>query len=174
MIRTGGKGVHYELLAEFRYEIRRFLTFSEQAARAEGIEPQQHQALLAIKGLPRNRRATIATLAQRLQIRHHSAVGLINRMESKGLIRRICCPDDHREMMLRLTARGERLLQGLSHLHRAELQSAGPALLRALLAVIPDAEVAGKPVKKSSLKRQLPLAPTKARRSEVSPERIKR
>jgi DNA-binding MarR family transcriptional regulator len=144
MAPASGRPVHYQALAEFRYEIRRFLKFSEQAARTGGIEAQQHQALLAIKGLPHNQRATIGTLAHRLQIRHHSAVGLIDRLETKGLIRRIRCPEDRREMILLLTPRGERLLQRLSRLHRAELQSAGPALLRALLAVIPKTGVAGK------------------------------
>jgi len=174
MTHAGGKSVHYQALAEFRYEIRRFLNFSEQAARVAGVEPQQHQALLAIKGLPGNQRATIGTLAQRLQIRHHSAVGLTDRLEVKGLIRRIRCPEDHREMMLRLTLRGEQVLQRLSLLHRTELRSAGPALLRALLALVPQAGIAGSARRKSSLDHPLPQAPNRALRSELALSRIKR
>jgi len=172
MERTHRKGGHYQALAEFRYEIRRFLNFSEKAARTVGIEPQQHQALLAIKGLPRNQLATIGTLAERLQIRHHSAVGLINRLEAKGLLRRIHCLEDHRKMMLCLTADGERVLQRLSLLHRAELQSAGPALLHALLALMPRAGSEEYARKGSSLKQQLPRS--RVFRGEVSPKRIKR
>src|SRR5487761_1614906 len=77
----------YQALADFRYGIRRFLNFSEQAARAAGIEPQQHQALLAIKGLPAARNATIGALAERLQIQHHSAVELADRLEARALLR---------------------------------------------------------------------------------------
>lgn len=128
--------MNYRALAECRYEIRRFLNFSEQAARAAGIAPQQHQALLAIKGLPVGLRATVGVLAERLQIQHHSAVELMNRMETKGLLRRLRSETDRREVLLRLTVRGERLLRKLSLSHQAELRSAGPALLRALKAVI--------------------------------------
>ena len=129
--------MNYQVLAECRYEIRRFLISSEQAARAAGIAPQQHEALLAIKGLPVGLRATVGVLAERLQIRHHSAVELMNRMETKGLLRRRRSETDRREVLLRLTARGEMLLRELSLPHQAELRSAGPALLRALKAVIP-------------------------------------
>lgn len=168
------KKVDYEALAEFRYSIRLFLNFSEQVARAAGIEPQQHQAVLAIKGLPRNQRATIGTLAQRLQIRHHSAVGLSDRLEAKGLMRRIRCPEDHREMMLRLTRRGEQVLQRLSLLHRTELRSAGPALLRALLALMPQAERAGSARRKLTLDHPLPHAANRAFRSGRPHSRIER
>jgi DNA-binding MarR family transcriptional regulator len=126
----------YQSLANFRYEIRRYLNFSEQAARDSGIEPHQHQALLAIKGLPRDSKATIGVLADRLQIRHHSAVELVNRLELNQLIRRSRNRTDRREVLLQLTGRGERLLQSLSMPHRAELQTAGPRLLEALSAVI--------------------------------------
>jgi len=122
----------YRALADFRYEIRRFLSFSEQAARDSGIEPQQHQALLAIKGLPPGRRATVGVLSERLQIQHHSAVELSVRLEAKGLIRRARSRRDRREVLLSLTRRGEQLLRELTLPHRAELRSAGPTLLRAL------------------------------------------
>jgi DNA-binding MarR family transcriptional regulator len=128
--------INYHALAEFRYEVRRFLSFSEQAARAAGIEPQQHQALLVIKGLPRDQQATIGTLACRLRIRHHSAVGLANRLVSKGMIRRIRSSSDRRTILLVLTARGERKLEKLALLHRDELSSAAPKLLRALTSAV--------------------------------------
>jgi DNA-binding MarR family transcriptional regulator len=126
----------YRALADFRYEIRRFLNFSEQAARAAGIEPQQHQALLAIKGLSSNREATIGILAERLQLRHHSAVELATRMEKKKLIHRFRNQTDRRQVLLRLTRRGELRLRNLSQPHRAELRSAGPKLLRALKSLV--------------------------------------
>lgn len=128
--------MNYRALAECRYEIRRFLNFSEQAARAAGIEPQQHQALLAIKGLPLGLRATVGMLAERLQLQHHSTVELIDRLEAKGLLLRRRSGADRREVFLRLTGRGERLLRALSLPHQAELRSAGPTLLRALKGVI--------------------------------------
>ncbi|MGA8143329.1 MAG: MarR family transcriptional regulator [Candidatus Acidiferrales bacterium] len=128
--------IDYRVLADFRYEIRRFLNFSEQAAREAGIEPHQHQALLAMKGLPAGRKATVGVLAERLQIQHHSAVELVNRLERKGLIRRSRSGGDRREVLLSLTRRGERLLKDLTLTHRAELRSAGPTLLRALTAAL--------------------------------------
>src|ERR1700733_15701303 len=126
------RSIDYVALADFRYEIRRFLNFSETAARAAGIEPQQHQALLAIKGLPAGQIATIGVLAERLRIQHHSAVELTNRLEAKGLIRRLRGEADRREVLLELTLRGEKLLRELTLSHRAELQTAGPKLVAAL------------------------------------------
>ncbi len=128
--------IDYRSLADFRYEIRRFLNFSEQAAREAGIEPHQHQALLAIKGLPIGQKATVGTLAERLQVKHHTAVELVNRLQAKKLIRRSRNGPDRREVMLALTNRGEHVLTALTRLHRAELRSAGPVLLRVLKAVL--------------------------------------
>jgi DNA-binding MarR family transcriptional regulator len=133
------QGIDYGALADFRYEIRRFLNFSEQAARAAGIEPHQHQALLAIKGLPAEQKATVGVLAERLQVQHHSAVELVNRLETKGLIRRMRGQADRREVLLHLTGRGERLLMNLTLPHRAELRSVGPALVQALRAAVSHA-----------------------------------
>lgn len=124
--------IDYQSLADFRYEIRRFLNFSEDAARRAGIEPQQHQALLAIKGLPDGRKATVGALAERLQIQHHSAVELSNRLESNGLVSRSRSETDRRRVLLRPTLRGERLLCDLSSAHRAELRVAGAKLVEAL------------------------------------------
>jgi DNA-binding MarR family transcriptional regulator len=126
----------YQALAQFRYEIRRFMNFSEQAAGDAGIEPQQHQALLAIEGLPAAQRATIGVLAERLQIRHHSAVELVDRLEAHGLLKRTRSHADRREVLLALTPRGAKLLKELSLSHVAELRDAGRALLRALQGVM--------------------------------------
>ena len=126
----------YRALAEIRYQIRRFLHFSEQAAREAGLVPQQHQLLLALKGLPTGRKATISELAERLQIRHHSTVELIDRLVERGLIKRLRDEADQRRVIIHLTPQGEQVLQKLSLLHRHELQLAGPAFVRALGALI--------------------------------------
>ena len=126
----------YQSLAEFRHQIRRYLHFSERAARSTGLEPRQYQLLLAIKGLPSNLRPRIAELADRLQIQHHSAVELVNRLESGGMVRRERSKEDRREVLLQLTPRGERLLRDLALYHRTELRMQGPALLNALHRVI--------------------------------------
>jgi len=126
----------YRALAEFRTQIRRFLHFSEQSARASGIEPQQHQLLLAVKGLPEDRRATIGELANRLCIQHHSAVELVNRMVERGAVARIHAGTDRREVTVRLTRSGEAVLSRLSVAHHEELETAGPALAKSLRTVI--------------------------------------
>jgi DNA-binding MarR family transcriptional regulator len=123
-------------LAAFRYEIRRFLSFSERAARDAGVEPHQHQALLAIKGLPSGAQATVGVLAERLQVQHHSACELSDRLQEKGLIRRWRSETDRREVLLELTPRGERVLEQLSAAHRMELRVAGPKLMKALQDVV--------------------------------------
>ena len=144
----------YQALAQFRYEIRRFINFSEQAARDAGMEPQQHQALLAIEGLPATHRATIGVLAERLQIQHHSAVGLVDRLEDERLLRRASSRADRREVLLRVTRRGTQLLNELSLSHRAELRSAGRALLRALETAMTHANNSGVSRRKRSGSRQ--------------------
>jgi len=138
----------YQSLAEFRYQIRRFLRFSEQAARKAGIEPRQHQLLLAIKGLPRQERPRIAALAERMQLQHHSTVELANRLARGGLVRRVRDGKDGREVLLNLTAKGEKVLRGLSLDHRAELRTAGPALMAALSRMRETGE--GRPGKRSA------------------------
>ena len=126
----------YESLAELRHQIRRFLSFSEQAARAAGLEPHQHQLMLAVKGLPVDARPRIRELADRLQIQHHSAVELVNRLAKGGYIRRNRDAKDRREVLLALTPKGEQVLRQLSLHHKNELRILGPALLRALRQVM--------------------------------------
>jgi len=126
----------FEALAELRYQIRRFLRFSEDQARANGIEPQQHQLLLAIKGLPDGVKPTIGELAERMMIRHHSAVELVNRLVERGVAERTHAETDHREVLVRLTKEGEKLLHNLSVAHHEELRSAGPELMKTLSQVL--------------------------------------
>jgi DNA-binding MarR family transcriptional regulator len=122
----------YEILAEFRYLLMRFAAFSAQAAQAAGLAPRQHQALLAIKGYPGGIEVTIGDLAERLGIRHHSTVGLVDRLVSRGYLVRRGDPGDRRRTFLSLTASGERALAGLSAAHRRELRRVAP-LLKSLL-----------------------------------------
>jgi len=122
----------YQAISEFRYQIRRFLAFSERAAAGAGLEPQQHQLLLAIRGVPADRKVRIADLAERLQIRHHSAAELVDRMAVKGLVQRIQGEEDRREVMVRLTDRGSRILRALTVIHKDELRRAAPLLVAAL------------------------------------------
>lgn len=123
----------YKRLAEFRYLLRRFLTFSENAAVEAGLTAQQHQALLAIKGFSGRDHVATGELAERLGIRHHSAVGLVDRLSAKGLIRRQTGTDDRRQVLIELTPKAEGLLAKLSVAHRDELERLAP-LLRNLLA----------------------------------------
>jgi DNA-binding MarR family transcriptional regulator len=124
----------YRALADFRYQIRRFLVFSENAAREAGVEPQQHQLLLAVKAAEPTS-ATIRYLAERLQLRHHSVVGLIDRLEAAGLARRKRSETDRRSAEIRLTPKGAKLLAHLSVHHHRELQSAIPALIESLQSI---------------------------------------
>lgn len=111
----------FESIAAFRYTMRKFLRFSEQAARREHITPQQHQLLLQIKGYPSRDYATVSELANRLQMRQHSMVGLIDRTEAQGLVRREPGTVDRRQVFVHLTAAGEQMLHRLAMQHRREL-----------------------------------------------------
>jgi DNA-binding MarR family transcriptional regulator len=122
----------YEVLATFRYHLRRFLATTEAYARQAGLEPQQHQLLLAIKGLPTRCRATIATLADRLQIQHQSAVELVDRLEAKGLVSRTRHREDRRCVLVSLTAKGEQELAPLVERSLQQLADTGQELIRAL------------------------------------------
>ena len=120
--------VDYAALARFRYQLRSFLAFSEEAAQQAGLTPQQHQALLAIKGFSGTEPTTVGDIARYLLIRHHTAVELVNRMVKLGLLTRAVDAADGRRVLVTLTAQGERKLQALSTIHLEELTTAGPAL----------------------------------------------
>ncbi len=122
----------YQALAEFRFQIRKFLHFSEQAVQAAGLERGQYQLMLAIKGIPEGVRPRIRELANRMQIQHHSAVELVNRLERGRFVRRERAQDDRREVLLALTPKGERVLGELALHHHDELRSAAPGLVAAL------------------------------------------
>jgi DNA-binding MarR family transcriptional regulator len=125
----------YRALAEFRYQVRRFLGFSEEQVRALGMEPQQHQLLLAIKGLPDGATASIGELAERLQLKHHSTVELVNRLEKHGHVERELSRQDRRQVIVRLTSSGSAVLRHLSLAHHQELETAGPRLAKALASI---------------------------------------
>ena len=112
----------FEALARFRFGIRRYLRFSEETVRSHGLTPQHYQLLLALKGFPEREWATVRELAERLQLRHHSVVELVNRAQAQGLVERAPHPDDARAVRVSLTAEGERILGRLSALHRDELR----------------------------------------------------
>jgi DNA-binding MarR family transcriptional regulator len=126
----------YRSLAELRHQIRLFAHFSEQAVRSAGLNPTQHQFMLALKGLPPHLRPSIGELAKRLQIQHHSTVELVNRLARRGYVQRHRGHKDRREVLLALTVKGEKVLGELSVHHRTELRKAGPALIGALRSVI--------------------------------------
>ena len=112
----------YVFLSEFRYQIRKFLTFSESAAREIGITPQQHQLLLAVMGFPQRDFATPRELSERLQITHHACVGLIDRCEKVGLVSRRRNPEDRRSVLIEVTQHGKELLEKLSEMHLEEMK----------------------------------------------------
>lgn len=120
--------VQYETLAAFRYALRRFIHFSETAAAAAGITPQHHQALLAIKGFPGRDCVTVGELAERLQLRHHSVVGLVDRLAVEKFVVRSHSAEDRRRVLIRLTPRGEKTLEKVSAMHREQLKRIGPEL----------------------------------------------
>ena len=128
----------YRDLAEFRRRIRQFLHFSEQTAKEHDIEPQQHQLLLTVQGLPEGVKPTVRELAARMFIRHHSAVELVNRLEANGAVRRQSSTEDRREVWVKLTATGRSTLRKLAIAHRNELERSGPELARVLESVLRD------------------------------------
>jgi DNA-binding MarR family transcriptional regulator len=112
----------FEALARFRFGIRSYLRFSEETVRRNGVTPQQYQLMLALKGFPGRDWAVVRELAERLQLRHHSVVELVDRAQAQGLVRRTAHPDDARAVRVLLTEAGEQLLGRLSALHRDELR----------------------------------------------------
>ncbi|MBE2184531.1 MAG: MarR family transcriptional regulator [Anaerolineae bacterium] len=122
----------YETLAAFRYHLRQFMRFSEEAAIRVGLTPQQHQALLTIKGFPGRDLVTVTELAERLQVKHHSAVGLVNRLVAQELVERVPATEDRRQVYIALTPRGAELLSELTAAHREEIRQIRPVLQQLL------------------------------------------
>ncbi len=129
------RGVDYAALAEFRYQLRQFLRSSEDAARGVGLQPQQHQLLLAVKGAP-TPDVTIRHLSERMQLRHHSVVELIDRLAERDLVRRRPGAADRRTVCVELTDEGEVVLRALS-VHHVKMLADARGLVRALAAVVP-------------------------------------
>ena len=123
-------------MAELRYQIRRFLRFSESAARQAGLEPQQQQLMLAVKGLPEGMKPTIRVLAERMQLQHHSIVGLVDRLVERCFLVRLRATDDKRKVLVKLTHNGEQSLSRLAWHHLHELQSVGPTFLAVLQSLL--------------------------------------
>ena len=138
MPRAGIAKSHYEVLAALRHALRRFLGFSEKAARGAGLTPQQHQALLAIKGFPGRDYVSVGELAESLQLRHHSVVGLVDRLAGRYLLRRGRSQIDRRRAEGRLTVRGEKILERLSAVHLRELRQLGPELHKLIGSITND------------------------------------
>jgi DNA-binding MarR family transcriptional regulator len=141
----------YRALAELRYRIRRFVREGDAVAQAAGLEPQQYLLLLAIRGLPAGQEATIRTLADRLALKHHSAVELIDRLETRGYVRRARGRDDRRRVLVSLLPRGERILEQVARHRIGELRSTGHALVRAIDQLLEKPQLTKQ--KKSSRKR---------------------
>lgn len=131
-----GPAVDYGTLAELRYHIRRFLRAREDAARAAGVEPQHYLLLLQIKGLEEQRAPTVGALAERLQLRHHTVVELVDRLAARGMVARHRPPWDRRQVVVKLQPAGEAVLKRLAQYSIAELRTEGPALVVALTRLI--------------------------------------
>lgn len=124
----------YEALATFRYAMRKFLSFSKRTLAAEaGLTPEQYEALLALKAFGRSNGFTITDLSERLQVRHHTAVSLVDKLEAGGLVRRQQGIRDRRRVFVRLTAAGSRVLAKVAMLHRREMRVRSPEMIEALL-----------------------------------------
>lgn len=132
----------YQTLAAFRYALRSFMHFSESAAEGLGLTSQQYQAMLAVRGS--SQELTINDLARQLLVRHNTAVGLVDRLTTQGLIARHPSSEDGRQVHLRLTTKGERMLERLAAVHREELRRIGPQLDQLLQEI---ARATGKPRK---------------------------
>jgi DNA-binding MarR family transcriptional regulator len=126
----------YSALAELRHCIRRFLQEGDAAAKQAGLEPQQYLLLLAIRGLPIRQEATISTLAERLSLRHHSTVELIDRMEARGYVKRVRGREDRRQVLVSLQTRGEKLLEKVVEQRIIELRANGHQFVQAITALL--------------------------------------
>ena len=126
----------YLALGEFRYQLRRFLRHMEEASRLLGVNPQQYQLVLAVKGLPKDAAPTISQLAGRMQLNHNSMVELVDRCEANHLLRRSRSASDRRQVTLSITPEGETLLRQLGVAARQELLDTGPVLVDAIQRLI--------------------------------------
>jgi DNA-binding MarR family transcriptional regulator len=127
---------HLRKLAEFRYQVRRFLNVSHVAAEGAGMRFQQYQMLQCVCGMPEGMEPTIANVAARMFLKHNSTVELVDRTIAQGLLRRTGDPNDHRRILLRVTPEGERILASLGEFHTRQLEVSGPELVRALECVL--------------------------------------
>jgi DNA-binding MarR family transcriptional regulator len=148
------KTEQYRALAELRHQIRQFLSEGDRAARAAGLEPQQYLVLLMIRGLPEGQAATIRTLADRLTLKHHSAVELVDRLEGNGYVRRARARDDRRNVIVSLLPRGERMLEEVARQRIDELRSNGHELVRAIDRLLDREGKAGKVAKRPVARRK--------------------
>jgi DNA-binding MarR family transcriptional regulator len=123
-------------LAEFRYQLRRFVSFSEAASEAAGISAQQYQLLQVVATVPHDRESSISYIAERMVLRHNTAVELVDRAEKAGLVHRVADTDDHRRSLVEITARGNDLLSELVPVHLAEVRTGDGELLRSLQQLI--------------------------------------
>jgi DNA-binding MarR family transcriptional regulator len=123
-------------LAEFRYRLRRFLSFSEVASEAVGISAQQYQLLQVVAAVPANEESSISYVAERMMVRHNSAVELVDRAEKSGLVRRVADESDHRRSLLEITERGGEVLARLVAEHLTEIEAEGPEMMRSLQRLI--------------------------------------
>jgi DNA-binding MarR family transcriptional regulator len=126
----------YRALADFRYYLRRFLVFAEASAKLEHLSASQYQVLLALKGLPPESRSTIGYLADRLQVKHHSAVEIVDRMARRGLVRRVRASADRRQVFVTLTRSGSGLLRRVAARNLHHLRATQPALVKAIAAIL--------------------------------------
>jgi DNA-binding MarR family transcriptional regulator len=155
---------NFKAMAELRYQIRCFLRFSENAARQAGIEPQQHQLLLAVKGLPEGTTPTVGVLAERMQLQHHSTVELIDRLVERGFLLRLRATDDRRQVLVKLTRDGEEFLQTLALHHLQELQTVGPTFVKVLQSLLTQSKIPNyQQIDPGSLDAQLTHHPRKDR-----------
>jgi DNA-binding MarR family transcriptional regulator len=145
---SNGVGINVEQfrkLAEFRFQLRKFLQFSHAVAEHCGLRHQQYQLLQCVYGMPPELDPTIANVAARMLLKHNSAVELVDRTIEQGLLRRCPDPTDHRRILLRVTTQGERILASLADYHMQELEQAGPELIRSLRRVLNIKPSSGKP-----------------------------
>lgn len=154
----------YRGLAELRYRIRRFLQEGDDTARQAQLEPQQYLLLLAIRGLPERQDATIRTLAERLSLRHHSTVELVDRMEAHGYVKRTRSREDRRQVLVSLQPRGERLLEQVVQQRIIELRANGRALVEAISGLLETRAEAKTPSGNRARKTAANATPTKWKR----------